>query len=127
MKIMKPFYLKYPNIDESIFYQLNEQCNMLTETYHQLTKFDVCIRHIVNHIIKNFNHLEDFYTGYVWDSLKNSCYGFKNEQSLENKINLNDCLENSILFDYPRGVEKITKEQFDKILEIGNVDNSIII
>lgn len=47
--------------------------------------------------------------------------------TLENKINLNDCLENSILFDYPRGVEKITKEQFDKILEIGNVDNSIII
>ena len=88
MKIMKPFYLKYPNIDESIFYQLNEQCNMLTETYHQLTKFDVYIRHIVKHIIKNFNHLEDFYTGYVWDSLKNSCYGFKNEQSLENKINL---------------------------------------
>lgn len=47
--------------------------------------------------------------------------------TLENKINLNDCLENSILFDYPRGVEKITKEQFDKILEIGNVDNSIIV
>lgn len=47
--------------------------------------------------------------------------------TLENKINLNDCLENSILFDYPRGVKKITKEQFDKILEIGNVDNSIII
>lgn len=47
--------------------------------------------------------------------------------TLENKINLNDCLENSILFDYPRGVEKITKEQFDKILEIGNVDNSIVV
>ena len=47
--------------------------------------------------------------------------------TLENKINLNDCLENTILFAPPRGIEQITKEQFDKILEIGNVDNSIII
>lgn len=47
--------------------------------------------------------------------------------TLQNKINLNDCLENRILFEPPRGVEKISKDQFNKILEIGNVDNSIII
>lgn len=47
--------------------------------------------------------------------------------TFENKITLNECLENSILFEPPRGVEKISKDQFNKILEIGNVDNSIII
>ena len=47
--------------------------------------------------------------------------------TLDNKINLNDCIENAILLEPPRGVKKITKEQFEKVLEIGNVDNSIII
>ena len=47
--------------------------------------------------------------------------------TLDNKINLNDCLENKIFNDVPRGVEQITKEQFEKVLDIGNVDSSIII
>ena len=47
--------------------------------------------------------------------------------TLGNKINLNDCLMNSILFEVPRGIEQISKNQFSKIIELGNVDTSIII
>lgn len=47
--------------------------------------------------------------------------------TLDNKINLNDCLGNKIFNEVPRGVEQISNEQFEKILDIGNVDDSIII
>lgn len=47
--------------------------------------------------------------------------------TLENKITYNDCLKNEILTEAPKSVEYISKECFNKIIELGNVDMSIVI
>ena len=47
--------------------------------------------------------------------------------TLINKINYDVCEKNGILSEFPRGVLKIGKHQFKKILELGEVDNSIVI
>lgn len=47
--------------------------------------------------------------------------------TLENKLNYDICLKNGILDEAPRSVKKISNEQFKKILEMGEVDSSLII
>ena len=47
--------------------------------------------------------------------------------TLENKLNFQECQKNNILLNYPRSVEQINQKQFEKIIELGGVDNSILI
>lgn len=47
--------------------------------------------------------------------------------TLDNKLNYNICQQNNILDTAPRGVSKISVQQFQKILEMGEVDSSLIV
>ena len=47
--------------------------------------------------------------------------------TLDNKLNFNICNKNDILKDYPRGVAPIQTDQFKKILELGEVNEKIIL
>jgi len=47
--------------------------------------------------------------------------------TLGNKITFNDCLKSGILTEAPIGVTQLPKNSFNKIIELGNVDMSIVI
>lgn len=47
--------------------------------------------------------------------------------TLGNKITFNDCLNNGILTEAPIGVSQLSQEGFNKIVELGNVDMTIVI
>lgn len=121
--------------DNLVFYRMKEGCipakyssvlttiGIVTDIYSPSNIDD-----LVEKVKGKTVYTEDEIRNYYISRIKNTyVIEFAYITTLENKINLNDCLENSILFEPPRGVEKISKEQFNKILEIGNIDNSIII
>lgn len=47
--------------------------------------------------------------------------------TLGNKITFNDCLKKGILTEAPIGVTQLSHDSFNKIVELGNVDMSIVI
>lgn len=88
------------------------------------------------HIPTNANELCDLVknkTVYTEEDLRrnynNNTYviEFAYITTLENKLNYDLCEKNGILNEFPRGVSKISSEQFSKIIELGEVDTSIII
>ena len=79
---------------------------------------------VKNKTVYTESEIKDYYT----PRMKNTyVIEFAYVSTLENKLNLQECLNNGILFEPPRGVEYINKEQFAKIIELGGVDNSILI
>mgnify|MGYP003299886798 CR=1 FL=1 len=82
------------------------------------------LKKIKNKTVYSDEEIIDYYT----KRMKNTyVVEFAYIATLGNKINLNDCLINNILSEHPRSIEPISKYQFSKIIELGNVDSSIVI
>ena len=86
------------------------------------------IDELVNKVKKRTVYSDSEIISYYSSKIKNTyIIEFAYITTLTNKLNLEICLNNNILQEAPRSVIKISNEQFKKILELGEVDNSILI
>lgn len=85
------------------------------------TNVDELCNLVKNKTVYTESELRKSYNGYTY------VIEFAYVTTLENKLNYDLCEKNDILKEYPRGVSKISSVQFKKIIELGEVDTTIII
>ena len=88
------------------------------------TSIDDLLNKVKNKTVYSNQEIVDYYKTRIRNAY---IIEFAYVATLGNKITLYECLANEILSEAPRSPEYIGKNQFSKILELGNVDSTIII
>ncbi len=126
-------FLEKPKIGDNIVFYRTKQGNIPAKYSSVITTIGIVTNIIIptnaEELCKVVKNKSVFTEQELKNSYKSSTYiiEFAYITTLETKLTYEVCEKNGILNDFPRGVNKITSDQFKKIIELGEVDTSLII
>lgn len=131
--ISRAGWLEKPKIGDNIVFYRTKQEPIPAKYSSVITTLGLVTNIIVPNNVEHLCQLVRNKTVYNEQQLRSSYNSntyiieFAYITTLENKLNYDICMKNDILDEAPRAVKKISNEQFKKILEMGEVDTSLII
>ena len=126
-------FMEKPKIGDNIVFYRTKQEPIPAKYSSVLTTVGIVINVIVPHDVNELCNLVRNKTVYEEKELKEKytentyIIEFAYVTTLDPKLNYEVCQKNHILYEYPRGVSRISSKQFKKIVEIGEIDTSIIV